>query len=256
MASRAERRQRAREARLAAEASSARADARRRNLLRLGAVAAIAVVAVVVAIAVSRGGGSNGDLGPASRQVAALFRGVPERGSVLGRGSARFTLVEFVDLQCPFCRQYTLNALPTVIDRFVRPGRLKLDLKLRTFIGPQSVTAAKVAAAAAQQDRIWQFADLFYHQQRPENSGYVTQDFLRTIAQATPGLDGGKALAYANSAAARRLVNADESLANTLNSDSTPAFFLRRGGGPYEPVSPSALTGPAMVEALGRAMGS
>lgn len=256
MASRAEDKQRAREARLAAEAASARADARRRNLVRLGAVAAVAVVAVVVAILVSRGGASNGSLSPQSKQVSALFGGIPERGSVLGRSSAPFTLVEFVDLQCPFCREYTLDALPRVVGRYVRPGRLRLDLKLLTFIGPDSVTAAKVAAGAAQQNRLWQFADLFYHQQQTENTGYVTQAFLKKIAQATPGLDASRALSAADGAQPQRLINADASLADTLKVDSTPSFFIRRGGGPYEPLRPTALTGAAMAKALDRAMGS
>jgi protein-disulfide isomerase len=143
-----------------------------------------------------------------------------------------------------------------VIDRFVRPGKVKLDLKLLTFIGPDSVKAAGVAAGAAQQNRVWQFADLFYHQQQTENTGYVTQDFLKKIAQATPGLNAGKALAAARSSAAQQLINADASLAGALQANSTPAFFIRRGGGPYEPLTPSALTGAAMAEAVGKATGS
>jgi protein-disulfide isomerase len=256
MASRAEQKQRAREARLAAEASSARADARRRSLVRLGAVAAAAIVAIVIAIALSSGGASNGNLAPQTKRVSDTFGGIPQSGSVLGKSGAPFTLVEFVDLQCPFCREYTLNALPTVVQRYVRPGKLKLDLKLLTFIGPDSVTAAKVAAGAAQQNRLWQFADLFYHQQQTENTGYVTQDFLKTIANATPGLNAGKALAAANSAHAQQAINADASLGNTLSVNSTPSFFIRRGGGPYEPVKPSDLTGAAMSKALDAAMGS
>jgi protein-disulfide isomerase len=256
MASRADQKQRAREARLAAEASSARAEIRRRNLLRLGAVAAVAIVAIVVAIVISSGSGGNGHLSPQSKQVSKLFGGIPQTGSVLGKSSAAFTLVEFVDLQCPFCREYTLNALPTVVNRYVRAGKLRLDLKLLTFIGPDSVKAAGVAAGAAEQNRLWQFADLFYHQQQTENTGYVTQDFLKKIAQATPGLDAGKAIAAAGSAQARQRIDADQSLADTLKVSSTPTFYVRRGGGPYEPLHLTALTGAAMVKALDSAMGS
>jgi protein-disulfide isomerase len=254
MASRAERKQRAREARIAVEAGAAQAAARRRNLARLGVVLAVAVVALVAAILISRGGGGTSSLDQERTQAAALFAGIPQHGTQLGKPGAQFTLVEFADLQCPFCRQYTVNALPSVIRSYVRTGRLKLDFKLRTFIGPDSVTAAKVAAAAAQQSRIWPFVDVFYHRQGTENTGYVTHDFLEQIAGATPGLNADKALAAADSPAATKLIAGDESLANSLQSNSTPSFFIRRGGGPYEPLKPADLTPQAFAQALDKAL--
>lgn len=60
---------------------------------------------------------------------------------------------------------------PTVVRRYVRPGRVRLDLYTLTFIGPDSERAAGVAAAAAQQDAMWPFAELFFRNQGPENSG-------------------------------------------------------------------------------------
>jgi protein-disulfide isomerase len=131
-----------------------------------------------------------------------------------------------------------------------------MDLKLRTFIGPDSVTAAKVAAGAAQQSRIWPFADLFYRNQGTENSGYVTQDFLKGIAEGTPGLDAQKALGAAGSAKATKLLQSDETLAGALKSDSTPDFYVRLGdGGPLRRVNWQDLTPQAFATALDAAMG-
>jgi protein-disulfide isomerase len=259
MASRAQEKQRAREARLAAEAADLRVAARRRRLTRLGLIAAVAVVAVVVAVVLSRGGASQdagGGLQAQRAAVARQFAGLPQQGSVLGAAKAGHTLVEFADLQCPICRRYTLEVLPTVLSEYVRPGKLKLDLKLRTFLGPDSVKAGKVAAAAAEQSRVWPFAELFYRNQGTENTGYVTQDFLRRIASATPGLNGRRALADADSAAAAKRLQADESLANALRSDGTPDFYLRRGdGGPLTRLQPADLTPAAFRTALDAALG-
>jgi protein-disulfide isomerase len=257
MASRAEQKQQAKAARLAFEANAAKAARRRRNLIQLGIVAVIAAAVLIGVIVVSHGKSSSGGgkLGPQSAQVASLFRGIPQHGTQVGNPSAPFTLVEFADLQCPVCRAYTLDALPSVIRNYVRTGKIKLDLKLRTFIGPDSVTAAKLAAATGQQSRIWPFADLWYHQQGEENSGYVTPAFLKKIANGTPGLNASKALSASDSAAAAQLVNADEQLANTLRSNGTPDFFIRRGGGPYEPVNPSSFTPQGMASALNAAIG-
>jgi protein-disulfide isomerase len=259
MASRAEQKQQARASRLAAEADAARAAARHRNLMLLGAVIAVAIVVVLGAVAISHHGGSSATSGTGAQKsalVARQFAGLPQHGSVIGDPKAQFTLVEFADLQCPVCQRYTLDVMPSVISRYVRTGKIKMDLKLRTFIGPDSVKAAGVAAAAAQQSRIWPFADLFYHNQGEENSGYVTPAFLTKIAAGTPGLNGNRALAQADLPAAQRKINADESLANSLQSNQTPDFFIRRGGGPLEPVTPSGLTPQAMSAAIDKAIGT
>jgi protein-disulfide isomerase len=261
MASRAERKEQARAAREAAEAAEARAAARRRNLTVLGVIALVAIVVVVGAIVLSgggkSGGGSNGggSLAEVKSQVTARFAGIPQHGTVVGDPKAKFTLVEFVDLQCPFCRDYTLNVMPTVLREFVRPGKINMDMKVRAFIGPDSLTAAKVAGGAAQQSRIWPFADVFYTQQGEENSGYVTPEFLTKITGATPGLNGPRALAFAKTQEANDFVNSNESLASALKSTSTPSFFIRRGGGPYVPINANTASAQDFTKALNQAIG-
>ena len=259
MASRIEEKERAREARLAAEAADRRAQARRANLIRLGLVVALAAIAVVAVVLASGGGKSKtvagGSRGEQRTAVGGLFSGLPQRGTQIGNPKAPYTLTEFADLQCPVCQAYTLNVLPSVIGSYVKPGRVKMDLKLRTFIGPDSVKAARVAAAAAQQNRIWTFADLFYINQGEENSGYVTPAFLRTIASNTPGLNASKAIADAGSAQAQALLRSAEQLARSLGSNSTPDFYLRKGdSGRLVRVRWSELTPAAFKAALDRAI--
>ena len=132
-------------------------------------------------------------------------------------------MVEFVDLQCPFCAEYTRDALPTIVKRYVRTGKLKLELRPVAILGPDSATArGRGRGSRAQQNRIWQFADLWYLNQGRENSGYVDDAFLRRIARgagvsagsrdlgiAEPRLDsaappGGRPKPSATTSAARR----------------------------------------------------
>jgi hypothetical protein len=104
------------------------AAARRRRLGLLGAAALVAAGVVVVLILISSGGSDNG--GGAGRPlegtagVNRLFEGVPQRGVTLGRADAPVTLVEFADLQCPFCAEYADRTLPTIVQRYVRSGRV------------------------------------------------------------------------------------------------------------------------------------
>jgi protein-disulfide isomerase len=105
-------------------------------------------------------------------------------GISLGSPDAPATLIEFADLQCPFCAASARDELPPVVERYVRAGRLRLELHVLAFLGEDSVPGAAMAAAAAHQDRLWSFTDAFYRSQGPENSGYVTDDFLRATGEA------------------------------------------------------------------------
>jgi protein-disulfide isomerase len=263
VASRTEDKQRAREAREAAEQADAAKAKRRSAVLRLGLVLGLAVVVVVIAIVVSSGGSkstppaaSTGDGSSGSSdaaQVAALFKGIPQSGIDLGKPSAKATLIEFADLQCPFCAEYSNNALPTVVKDYVRTGRLRYELRLRSFLGPDSVKAAGAASAAAAENRLYQFSDLFYRRQGQENTGYVTDAFIRSVASGA-GVDPAKAVAGAANASNDKLVKQAETLAKDVGSNSTPAFYLRLKGGRLVPVTPQALDGAAMKTAIDQAL--
>lgn len=178
---------------------------RGRRLALLAGAAVLAAAIVVGAIVLSQ---SSTDDEPASgnRPLGQSREPLPERGITLGDPDAPATLIEFADLQCPFCAEYALEGLPAVIDRFVRDGRLNLELRLLTFIGPDSLRGARLAGAAALQDRMWQFSEAYFAAQGPENSGYATDEFLRGLARQVPGLDVQRAFADRDGPQARRLV--------------------------------------------------
>ena len=125
---------------------------------------------------------------PAGGGRDSALRGIPQSGISLGSPDAPVTMVEFADLQCPFCAEYHRNVFPTLLKRYVRTGKLRLELRLLRFLGPDSDRLARVAAAAAAQNRMWQFVGLAYQRQGAENSGYATDDFINTLA-ADAGLD-------------------------------------------------------------------
>jgi protein-disulfide isomerase len=224
---RRERRDEARAARLARDSEIEAAAARRRRMLQLGLLVAAAVVVVIVAVVVSSGGGGR----QAASTDAALLKGIPQQGVTLGRADAPVTIVEFVDPQCPFCRDYTLDELPTVVRQQVRTGRAKIELRLLSFLGPDSVTAARALAAAGLQDKLWNAAEQFYANQREENSGYVDEAFLRKVLGAVPGLDVDRALDQAGSAAVSSQLAEAQRLAARNAVGGTPTILVGPTGG-------------------------
>jgi protein-disulfide isomerase len=199
-----------------------------KRVLRLGAVAAVAAVAVVIAVALSSSGGSS-QPPVSSAQAAGLFRGIPEKDGVLGDPNAPLTVTEFVDLQCPYCAEASKTTLPTLVDDYVRTGKVKLEARVLHFIGPESTTAAQVAAGAQRQGRLWPFLEVFFANQGQENSGYVTDAFLRRVATAA-GVDADAALAQADSTYAQRRLDRADADARRLGIDSTPTFLVSREG--------------------------
>jgi protein-disulfide isomerase len=223
----------------------------RLRLRRLQLIAALFLLLVVAsAVLAAFRGSTQARTPPQSTWVAAIS----ERGMTLGSEGAPATLVEFADPQCPYCAQYARRALPALIERWVRPGRLRLELRLLTFIGPDSKRAARLVGAAGLQDRAWPLSELAYLTQGRENSGYVTASYLRRLAHATPGLDGRRALAQRGSPRVDQLLIRARREARRLGVDSTPAFYLLRPGRPPKRVRPHTLTYPGVAAALRSAL--
>jgi protein-disulfide isomerase len=159
---------------------------RRQRLLRLAAGSAfLAIVALAVLIVLSAGEGSGGDINLEGKaDVNRLLSGIPQEGLVLGERSAPVKLIEFGDLQCPFCKRYSEEILPPIIEKQVKNGQVKVDFRNYTIIGEQSTPAGAAALAAGTQGRGWNYVELFYRNQGEENSGYADDAFLEAIAKA------------------------------------------------------------------------
>jgi protein-disulfide isomerase len=197
----------------------------------LAAAAALAAVIVVAAVLISQGGAEEDEPAAPARVGA-----IPQDGVSLGDPGAPATLIEFADLQCPFCAEFATRELPAVIDEYVRDGRLRLELRLLAFIGPDSERARQWAHAAALQDRMWGFTERFFRNQGAENSGYATDAFLTRIARQTPGLDLEQLRAEFGSPRTEALTRQAERLAGQLGVEGTPSFYLVQDGGEPEPI--------------------
>jgi protein-disulfide isomerase len=202
-----------------------------RRVLQLVAVLALAAIVVVGAILVSRDGSSDEQAATPSNPPKADdgYDGIPQTGIHLGDPEAPVTLVELADLQCPFCAQYAVTVMPSVVRDYVRTGKVRYELRFRSFLGRDSVRAAGAAAYAGKQNLMYQFADVFYRNQGPEESGYADRAFIRNIAGQVPGLDPDKTADAADDPLAWPAVRANEELARGIDSTGTPDFYVRKG---------------------------
>jgi protein-disulfide isomerase len=218
----------------------------------LAAVAAAAAVLVAAAIVVSSAGGTRtADAPPPASEPSTLFAGFSERDGVLGAPGAPLTVTEYVDLQCPVCAEAAHSTLPTLVNDYVRTGEVKLAARTLHFLGPDSVRAARVAAGAEQQGKLWPFLDAFYARQGTENSGYATDAMLTETARAA-GVDPQAALAAAGTDLATKRLDRANADAARMGIQATPTLTVRHGDGEEKVLDANPLDPASVAAALDR----
>ena len=167
-------------------------------------------------------------------ETGALLVDIPQSANALGSATAPVTLLYFGDLQCPFCRDFTLEVLPSVIKRWVRADDLRIEyhaLETATREPEVFITQQVAALAAGRQDRSWHFIETFYREQGEEGSGYVTDRFLEGIASEVPDLNLSQWNRDRSDPKLARELAADEQAAEDAGLHGTPSFLIGRSTG-------------------------
>ena len=97
-------------------------------------------------------------------------------------------------------------------------------------------TQQAAALAAGEQQLGWQYIELFYHEQGPENTSYVTAAYLNGLAQQVPGLNYSKWLSDRASSTLINQVAQDGQLAASKGYSSTPTIVVSGPKGAAQPI--------------------
>lgn len=227
----------------------------------LGAAVGIAGIAAAIALAVAFTGGSSSpslttvSTLPDASSVIQLFKGLPQQGNVLGKASAPVTMVEYIDLQCPVCRAFETEVMPTIIDRYVRTGEVKVEARTIAFIGPDSDRGRRAAIAASRQNRLFDFEQLLYANQGSENSGWLDDSMVAAAAKSIPGLEVQTLLDTRNTAGVVATAKRYDAQAKADRVGGTPALYVGKSGSKLTAFSPGNAPDAATLSAgLDRAL--
>jgi protein-disulfide isomerase len=230
-------RERLRAERQAAESQDAATVARKRRLqyLIIGGFAAVAVIVALIVISQSGGDDNGGGGSPTNvqgaQEVSSELSGVSQSAAVMGDSSAPVTVVEFGDPQCSACKFFSEQVAPELISSEVKPGNVKYEFRPYLIIGPDSKPAMKAALAAGEQNRFWNFLQLFYRNQGGENSGYVTDDFLTNIATGARVPDLDKWNTDRNDPKWDAVIQQGSTQAESLGFSGTPSILVEGPNG-------------------------
>jgi protein-disulfide isomerase len=234
-----------------------------RVLIAAAGLLALIVAGIVLRIAFGSGDGSSttsvptrGSLQnglPGAADVEQLLKGIPQDGNVLGSASAPATLVEYIDLQCPFCQQFETQAMPTLIKRYVRPGKAKVEMRPIAFIGSDSENGRDAVIAGGQQKKAFNLTQLLYLNQGPENSGWLSDQLITSAAASIPGINVPKLLDDKDSTETKNAAASFDELAQRDGVQQTPTILVGKSGQTPQQVT---LSSPSDVQSIANALDS
>jgi protein-disulfide isomerase len=203
-------------------------------------VAALVVIGTVLSVSLGTGGPkvtkvSGGDA------VQELLGGIEQNGAYLGSPNADVTITVFNDLQAPIGAKYELSTVDNLIEDYARTGDAQLEFKHFSFTEAETQKAAYAAVAAGDQDREWQYIELFFRNQDRAPHGMVTDEFLRNIANADTELDADKWQSDLDSDSVAATVESDAKVALDLRLPAAPAVVVEGPGGTKQLVDTPSL---------------
>ena len=159
------------------------------------------------------------------------------KGYMMGRPDAPLTMVEFTDLQCPFCRQYITTTFGDIKKNWIDSGRLRyISRDFPLDFHPEALPAARAARCAGEQGKFWEMRLGLMR-----NANLLTADYIaRTASDMTLDTKAFMSCAASTKYDAEILSETREGLA--LGVVGTPSFVLGR-------TTATSVEGPMLVGA-------
>jgi len=147
---------------------------------------------------------------------------------VYGDADAPVTIVEFSNYLCPHCKHHAEQNLPLIFSEYVDTGKVRYIFRDLPFPTQDNVElAAQAADCAYEQGKYVEYHELLFRAN--EQWGRIPVDELPkyfTDYAAQLGMDTGRFNRCLSEGKTRPWVEADMALAEKLNVNGTPSFFV------------------------------
>lgn len=198
-------------------------------MMRISTLAAVALLltATLPTAACGQGGGAPSASGVNADSVTQRA----DRGRSKGPDSARVTIVEISDFQCPYCREFAATTYPKIDSAYVRTGQARIVyINLPLSIHANAFPAAEAAMCAGAQGKFWPMHDRLFATQREWSSQTDAVQRFERMAEALQLDMAAYRDCAANDRTAPLIVN-DAMQAAEAGVRGTPAFILVSAAG-------------------------
>ena len=152
-------------------------------------------------------------------ELAPYRASVPTGGAARGPATAKVTVVEFGDYQCPHCA-HAQGIVQGLLQRHATALRVEFHQYPLVRIHPDARNAALAATCARAQGKFWEYHDALYAD--PANLGLAR---LQSTAE-SQGLDGKRFAACLDAPATAQAVTDDLRAGAIAGVAGTPAFYV------------------------------
>lgn len=163
-----------------------------------------------------------------------------------GPENAKVTIVEYTDLQCPFCARFYTDTYPLIKEQYGDRIRFVFKHFPLTSIHPDAERAALASECAREQGKFWEFHDAAYKQQNN-----LSRAGLINIAQGIGVANQEQFAQCLDSEKYIATVTADYNEALGMGLTGTPTFFIN--GLPLVGAQPYSVFKAAIDQALAAA---
>ncbi|MCX6800504.1 MAG: DsbA family protein [Candidatus Falkowbacteria bacterium] len=167
----------------------------------------------------NNGNNNNANNQPTDAPPAKVDIAIKSDDWVRGKKDAKVTIVEFSDIQCPFCSRFH-NTMKQVMAKY--PNDVKWVFKHFPLdsIHPYARKAAEAAECAGKQGKFWEYIDTLYANQESLND-----DYLPKVADLVK-LDKAKFEKCLSSGETKKLVDDDYNEGIKYGVRGTPGNFI------------------------------
>lgn len=211
---------------------------------RLASMIGLAAAAITIGAACSRGDAaakpSNGSSAAAPVSTAQASAGTvttttpaadsiaakADRGRILGDSTAKVWLVMASDFQCPFCKQWHDSSFANIVQKYVKPGRVRMAyLNMPLSIHQFAMPSAEAAMCASVQNKFWPMHDSLFATQNVWEALQNPASFFDTLANHNH-LEMESWRTCVSKHQTQALIEADYDRGRTTGVNSTPTFFV------------------------------
>lgn len=114
--------------------------------------------------------------------VNTALKPISNEDFILGSSEAPVTVIEYSDFQCPFCGKFFKETEQTLMDSYIKEGKIRFVHRDFAFLGNESTVAAEAARCAGDQGKFWEYHDYLYNHQNGENRGNFSNINLKSFA--------------------------------------------------------------------------
>jgi len=139
-----------------------------------------------------------------------------------GEGTAKLTMVEFSDYQCPFCGKYVHETYPQILSEYIETGKMRsvfIDMPLES-IHKFAFKGAQAARCAGEQGKYWEMHDRLFANQTALEPWTAHAEAI--------GIDTAKFDACLASGKFDQQIRQDMAQAQRVGVTGTPAFMIGR----------------------------